>query len=721
MIIYNFAAAVLYCGFFLALGAAFVQLAGLFSPAAPDAEHCGPPRRDLSPARLGAPCILALAGLLTLDALILFHAFAAQDFIVEYVAGYSDSTLPAAYRVTAFWAGQPGSLLFWAWAVSLSGALFVLLPTYKKLCVRTQAGFCLFFTGITAFFLLILAEWNNPFALLDFVPEDGRGLNPLLQNPGMVLHPPLLFLGYGGFVVPGCLALAQSAGAGKAGEPEIREAYWGDTARPFILAAWALLTAGIVLGAWWAYMELGWGGYWAWDPVENASLLPWLISSAYLHTSVIGRKRGKLRRTNVFLMCLTTVSAFFAAYLVRSGVVQSLHAFSDEGVGLPLLVFTLVFLYLAGAAALCTESKDTRPLEDLSSKEGLLLFVAWLLSAVAAVILIATLWPVIIDALIALSAHLPAFVAGRLPQTPMGLEASFYNRACLPLLALPALLLLVCPGRKWKLSPGASGFTRPRLFYAVLAAAAGLGTTLSFAGIQQPVALAAAACAAAGTAGILLHLFTGPRPASLPAAHGAHVGLLLMTLGVALSGPYQQKYTLTLGRGETGKAGQYRVTVRELYEGESRIGADGRPGYRFVEAELRIAADDGTPLGTLSPQRRRYAKFEQQSFAEAVTLFGPGNELYAVLLGIDEMKASLSFNVNPLVNWIWFGGILMCVFPVAGLVMKRAAGRPAGRGAPGGAREGGMGLKAGVSNHQGSCDEDDTGEAEETRETTVRT
>ncbi|MDR2605370.1 MAG: hypothetical protein LBC55_08515, partial [Desulfovibrio sp.] len=377
----------------------------------------------------------------------------------------------------------------------------------------------------------------------------------------------------------------------------------------------------------------------------------------------------------------------------------------DEGVGLPLLIFTFVFLYSAAAAALCTESRNARPLEDPSSKEGLLLFVAWLLSAVSAVILIATLWPVIINALITLSAYLPAFVADRLPQTPMGLDVSFYNRACLPLLALPALMLLVCPGRVWKLRPGASGFTRPRLFYAVLAAAAGFGAALYFAGIQQPVALAAAACSTAGVFGILLHLFTGPRPASLLAAHGTHIGLLLMTLGVALSGPYQQKYTLTLGRGETGKAGQYRVTVKELYEGESRIGADGRPGYRFVEAELRVTSDDGTPRGTLAPQRRLYAKFEQQSFAEAVTLFGPGDELYAVLLGIDErtMKASLSFNVNPLVNWIWLGGIFMCVFPVAGLAMKRPAGRPAGGGAP-----------------EADVDvDDDAADAEETQQTTI--
>jgi cytochrome c-type biogenesis protein CcmF len=680
MNVYIVAAAVLRCGFFLAAGVAFVLLAGLFFPAAsPDGT-----RRDAH-ARLGTFCVSTLAGLLTVASLILFRAFAVQDFIVDYVARYSDSTLPAAYRITAFWAGQPGSLLFWAWAVSLSGALFTLLPAYKRLGTRMQAGFCLFFSGIMAFFLLLLAEWNNPFALLDFVPEDGRGLNPLLQNPGMVLHPPLLFLGYGGFVVPGCLALAQSLGSGGADAAKTDDVYWGETARPFVLVAWSLLTAGIVLGAWWAYMELGWGGYWAWDPVENASLLPWLISSAYLHTSVIGRKRGKLPRTNVFLMCLTTVSAFFAAYLVRSGVVQSLHAFSDEGGGSALLLFTLGFFYLSAAAALCTETGKARSLEDLGSREGLLICVVWLLSAVSAVILLATLWPVIINALIKLSADLPVFIGSRLPQTPMGLDASFYNRACLPLLALPALLLLFCPGRKWKLRPGSTGFTRPGLFSITIAVAVGFCLSLRFAGIEHPVALAAAACSAAGVAGIVLHVAAGPRTASLLAAHGTHIGLLLMTLGVALSGPYQQKYTLALGRGETGKAGQYRVTVGELYEGESRIGEDGLPGYRFVEAELFVAADDGTAVGTLSPQRRLYAKFEQQSFAEAVTLFSPGDELYAVLLGIDErtMKASLSFNVNPLVNWLWIGGTLMCIFPVVGLAMRRPRGGSATRDAPG--------------------------------------
>ncbi|MDR1946295.1 MAG: cytochrome c biogenesis protein CcsA [Desulfovibrio sp.] len=684
MNIYTFASAILHCGFYLALAAAFFSLVRLFfHTVLTSGEHEEPqagidgfffPRIFFDRTSL---CVPAIACLLTLDSLILFRAFAVQDFIVEYVAQYSDSTLPVAYRITALWAGQPGSLLFWAWAVALSGALFMRLPAYKKLGPRTQDGFCLFFSGIMAFFLLLLTEWNNPFTLLDFVPEDGRGLNPLLQNPGMVLHPPLLFLGYGGFVAPGCLALAQIFGSGETGVSKAGNGYWGETARPFILVAWSLLTAGIVLGAWWAYMELGWGGYWAWDPVENASLLPWLISSAYLHTSVVGRRRGKLRRTNVFLMCLTTVSAFFATYLVRSGVVQSLHAFSDNGVGLPLLVFTAAFLYLAAAAALCTDNKDARPLEDPGSKEGLLLFVAWLLLAVSAVILTATLWPVIINALVKLSPDLPAVISAHLPQKPMGLEASFYNRACLPLLALPALLLLFCPGRKWKTRPGSSGFSRPQLFYAALAVAVALCLSLRFAvGMRQPVALAAAACSTAGIVGIVLHVLTGPRTAfmSALAAHGTHIGLLMLTLGVAFSGPYQQKYTLELGRKETGRAGKYLVTVAELYEGESRIGADGRPGYRFVEAELLISSENGGKLGTLAPQRRLYAKFGEQSFAEAAVLFGPGDELYAVLSGIDErtLKASMVFNVNPLVNWIWFGGALMCAFPFVGLRMKRA-------------------------------------------------
>lgn len=753
MALYSFASHLLHvCFFFCILGAAGILLR-FFLEKPQEADF--PARRGgvFANNALFTGGIVLPACLLTVNSAILLYAFVTHDFTVEYVAQYSDRTLPLFYRVTAFWAGQAGSLLFWAWSVALGGAAFVLLPAFARLTPRTRQWYCLFYFCIMAFFLLVLALWSNPFDLLDFTPRDGRGLNPLLQNPGMIFHPPLLFLGYGGFVVPGCLALAQTL-SGHLQDPakdKRAEDHWGQVSRPFILLAWSLLTAGIVLGAWWAYMELGWGGYWAWDPVENASLIPWLVASAYLHTAVIGSRRGKLQRTNVFLMALTTISAFFATYLVRSGVVESLHAFGDGGVGTPLLIFTLIFLYLAlyiamaepgpgaskasfsvravtggvlvllfiavasyqvlglnlppalvgglmlalAAALFFGKSKktDTRELEDLTSKEGLLLIVAWLLLALSFIILVATLWPVIINALMGISGMLPDGIASRLPQKPMGLEPAFYNRTCLPLFALFAVMLVICPWRKWKLLPDTSGFSQPRFFLSVLGAALLIGVALRGVGITHPVALMAAAASLAALYGIVL-LFVKNRGLvsirSTMAAHGVHFGLLLMILGVAFSGPYQRQHTIELGRDQNvalgaahsradeggglqnSVAGGYRLLLNELYEGEGQIGRDGKPNFRFIEAELLVTDENGKPMGKLAPQRRLYTNFENQTYAEVSTLFSLGNEIYATLLSVDgNGRAVLQVNINPLVNWLWIGGTIMCLFPLLGLSRVR--------------------------------------------------
>ena len=720
---------------FVLLGASFFLAA---CTAALLAVQALPGTRPL-PARLeplarGAQ--LLLTACMSASSAILLYAFISCDFSVEYVAQYSDVTLPLFYRITAFWAGQPGSMLFWAWSVTIGGAVFIFTPAYRRLSHDTRLWFWIFFFCIMAFFLLILMTWSNPFVTLSPPPTNGRGLNPLLQNPGMIFHPPLLFLGYGGFVVPGCLALAQTL-SGRLLDPESgkrEEESWGQASRTFILGAWALLTSGIILGAWWAYMELGWGGYWAWDPVENASLIPWLVASAYLHTAVIESRRGKLHRVNVFLMALTTISAFFATYLVRSGVVESLHAFGDGGVGAPLLIFTLTFLYIAFFVAMCGPGSDaesaspplqrafpvllalalagvcaslvlldgpytlpalsallvllffafflgsgqrrnTRPLEDLSSKEGLLILVAWLLLAISFIILTATLWPVILNGLREIADYLPSFLRVRLPLKPMGLEPDFYNRTCLPLFALLSVLLLVCSWRKWKIPHEGSGFSRPLGALIALGAALAAAGGLAAAGIRNPVALLAASCSVAAITGILLLFLLNKQLLSVRsslAAHGVHIGLLMLVLGVAFSGPYQSKHTLVLGRGETGMAGDYQVLLNELYEGESQIGVNNKPNFQFLEAELLVTDRSGAVIGRLAPQRRLYANFENQTYAEVSTIFSLGNELYATLLSVDDRsRATLSMNINPLVNWLWIGGVLMSLFPFLGLARVR--------------------------------------------------
>ncbi len=581
---------------------------------------------------------IAVAGSLLFASALLLHALYRHDFSLQYVANYTDRILPVFYRLTAFWAGQAGSLLFWALAVGAAGAAFVLTPSWRALHAETRLWFLAFFAVIMAFFGLLLTGWSNPFLMQTPVPPDGNGLNPLLQNPGMIFHPPLLFLGYGGFVVPGCLALAQHL-SGRKDE----EGSWIRVARPFTLLAWLFLTAGIVLGAWWAYMELGWGGYWAWDPVENASLIPWLIGTAAVHTCMLEERRGKLARVNVALMSLTTVSAFFATYLVRSGVIDSVHAFGDGGVGTPLLVFILASTVLCVWAAFLGRASEKR-LSGMDSREGFVVMAVWVLLALSFIIWTATLWPII------------SKIWGAQAQ---GLGPEFYNRVCLPLFAMLTAILALCPRLRW------DGGVRDKTKTLAVAGAGVLGGCLLwYFDFRQPTAFIGAAAACACVAGAALHLLERPGRAGL-AACGVHLGVALMVLGVAFSGPYKQEADLVLAANDIARLGGYEVRMKKIADGEA-------PGFHYLEAEMEVFRN-GAKVGDLTPQRRIYEKFGRQQFAEADTIFSLTNEVYASLLGLEPikqgepMRVTVKLSVHPLVNWLWIGGTLMCLFPFIAL------------------------------------------------------
>lgn len=583
---------------------------------------------------------LLTAGALLVASALLLHALYWNDFSLKYVADYTDRLLPAFYRLTAFWAGQAGSMLFWALAVALFGVCFLLTPSYRGLSVQTRAWYQLFFHTIMVFFCLVLTNWSNPFLLQTPVPPDGHGLNPLLQHPGMIIHPPLLFLGYGGFVIPGCLALAQCL-SGR----EDEEQRWVELAVPFTLVAWVFLTAGIILGAWWAYMELGWGGYWAWDPVENASLLPWLVGTAALHTSILEARRGKLGRVNVLLMGLTTVSAFFATYLVRSGVVESVHAFGGSTVGMPLLVFilasTLTVVWGAGLGR-----RHGKGLAGLDSREGLLVLAAWLFLLLSLIILAGTLWP-LISTLWAARAQ--------------GLDAGFYNRVCLPLFAVLTVLLALCPWMGW--SGGVRHKGKAASIFGVFVVSGAIFWVL---GYRQHTAFMASAAAVAAFASTVLLWWDARVRARWRsvAAYGVHLATALVVLGVAFSGPYKQERELLLLPGGSATVGSYEVTLAEVSEGKA-------PGFVWLQARLLVRRD-GQDLGQLTPQRRMYEKFGNQQFSEVDTLPSLGRELYASLLGVDGRgRVSVRFSATPLVNWLWVGGTLMCLFPLAGLWGRR--------------------------------------------------
>jgi len=602
----------------------------------------------------------ALTICLVFASCVLLQALVMNDFSFAYVASYTDRTLPVFYRMTAFWAGQPGSLLFWALSISLMGIGFQATASYATLSPSTKAWYWLMYLSIMGFFLLLLLTWNNPFTVLTHIPADGNGLNPLLQNPGMIIHPPLLFLGYGGFVIPTCLALAQTMS-----QPNCVEQPWPTIARPFTMTAWSFLTAGIILGAWWAYMELGWGGYWAWDPVENASLIPWLVSTAAIHTSLIQTRRDKLHASSVFLMALTTISAFFATYLVRSGVVQSVHAFGTGGIAQPLLIFMFLALIVTFCISLCARRPD-KELDSVYSREGFLVLAVWLLLALGLIILMATLWPVFTtfwrETILSLApAPRQLDAAGHDHAGAIGLSADFYNRVCMPLFAVLVTMLAACPWLSWS-----GGMHAPRKFLLVLASFIASAMAVYSMGYRLPISVLATASATACIVSVGLMWADARVRKRLDsfAAHGVHLGVAFIALGIAFSGPYKIEADLALGRGDSGQVGKYTVTLSELYQGTG-------PGFTFIESELLVTKDD-TTIGLLAPQRRVYKKWKDMQFAEAATIPSLGQEVYATLLGIDKKQnAIVRISVNPLVNWMWIGGLLMCLLPFVSLLRRR--------------------------------------------------
>ena len=574
---------------------------------------------------------------------ILLRALVLRDYSFLYVMSHVDSTLELAYVFTAFWAGSEGSLLFWSLAMALSAAAFVFTPGYQALSERTRTWFWLVFFVIQAFFLLMLTCWVNPFVQAVPTPPDGKGMNPLLRNPGMIFHPPLLLLGYAVYVIPACAAL----GAALSGETPT----WIRATRNWSIMAWVFLTSGIILGGWWSYMELGWGGYWAWDPVENASLIPWCTGTAFLHTAIVGARRNALAKSNVLIMALTFVLCVFGTYLVRSGVVESLHAFGEGGVAAPLLSFILFLTAISVIAALIANASAQRSLGGLASREGLLVVAAWTLLALGFVVGLGTMWPVI----------------SKLWSTkPIGLDAHFYNRVCLPLFALLALLFSVCPWLGWK-----EGVRDKRGLATALAAFVLAAGAFAALGYRLPLALigAAGAVSCMTTALLAIGLMPEMRTRQSIGASAIHLGLGLMVLGVAFSGPYQVGVERDVAVGQSFEVGGYTVTLKDVHEKSSRNMA------RLI-AELEISKG-GKVLGKVVPERRLYRGYDQP-FAEVEVLPGLGDEIFTVLLGMTEGGgASLKVNVNPLVNWIWIGGIILSLAPL--FILRGQRGRERNR------------------------------------------
>ena len=570
-------------------------------------------------------------------------AYVVSDFSVLNVADNSHSAKPALYRVAGVWGNHEGSMLLWALILALFGAAVAafggaLPPPLRARVLAVQALIAVGFLCFTLF-------TSNPFERLFPPPADGEGLNPLLQDPGLAFHPPFLYLGYVGLSVAFAFAVAALI------EGRV-DAAWARWVRPWALAAWSFLTIGIALGSWWAYYELGWGGWWFWDPVENASFMPWLAATALLHSSIVCEKRDALKSWTVLLAIVAFSLSLLGTFLVRSGVVTSVHAFaSDPARG----VFILAFLALVVGGSLALYAVRAPRLRAGGqfapiSREGALVANNLLLSAAAATVLLGTLYPLLMDAL----------GAGKLSVGP-----PYFNAVFVPLMTPLLLCAGVGPLLSWKRADAAGALARLKWVAAATAAAAlavlaldGAGPPLAALGVALAVWLAGAALAEwAGRVrlGRAAAADTLRRAAALPrAAYGmtaAHLGAAVVVAGITASSAWRVESLQVMRPGDSVSAAGYEFALR----GVGR--ADG-PNYTAERARFSVTRG-GRAVAELFPEKRVYP-VAGTSTTEAAIHTTWLADLYVVLGDPDGAGGwSARIYYNPLVPWIWLGAAVM--------------------------------------------------------------
>ena len=600
----------------------------------------------------------------------LVRLFAVSDFSVALVAAHSHTAKPLLYKITGVWANHEGSMVLWVAVLALFGALVACfganLPARLKARILAVQG-----AVASAFFAFVLFT-SNPFLRRDPAPFEGQGLNPLLQDPGLAFHPPFLYLGYVGFSIAFSFAVAALL------EGRVDPA-WARWVRPWTLAAWCALTAGIALGSWWAYYELGWGGWWFWDPVENASFVPWLAGTALLHSAIVVERRGALKGWTVLLAILTFGFALLGTFLVRSGVLTSVHSFAaDPARGVFILV--LVAVVLGGGLALYAARAPALQGGGLFapvSREGALVLNNLLLTTAAAVVLLGTLYPLVLDAL----------GGGMISVGPPFFEATFVPVAA-PLMAACA----VGPLLAWKRGDLAGALGRLRagalLALAVVAAAAwraGAADAAAAFGLGLAAWLAAgAAVEFAGKIGFPRRGLAGAarRAARLPrSAWGmtaAHAGLAVAVAGMVASSAWQTERILSMTPGQSTELAGWRV----VFDG---VGERRGPNWRAVAGRFRLM-DGDRRAAMLRPEKRSYPVEGGQTTEAAIHTTWLA-DVYVVL---GERSQSGAWTVrlyhNPLVPWIWIGAAAMAAGGLVSLTDRRLrVGAPRRARAPAGA------------------------------------
>ncbi len=587
---------------------------------------------------LARPAALAQFLFLALALGALVQAFIANDFSVLYVAQNSNTALPLPYRISATWGGHEGSLLLWGvmlggWTAAV-GLLSRRLP--ELMVARVIAILGLVSTGFLAFMLFT----SNPFERLPIPPVEGRDLNPLLQDPGLVLHPPTLYMGYVGFSVAFAFAIAALL-SGRL------DAAWARWSRPWTIVAWSFLTVGIALGSWWAYYELGWGGWWFWDPVENASLLPWLVGTALMHSLAVSEKRSAFKSWTVLLAISAFSLSLLGTFLVRSGVLTSVHAFASDptrGVFILILLAAVVGSSLLIYAVQAPKVKSTGQFK-LVSRETLMLGNNIVLTVSAASVLLGTLYPLILDAL----------GVGKI-----SVGAPYFNTVFIPLMAPLAVAIGIGPLVRWKQdSPGRIVALLWR-FMLISAVAAVLIPLLAYGNVTPLAALGV---------GLAVWLFLsalvdlrrrltnkgwGGFLTQPPAYYGmvaGHLGVAATILGVTLTSNYSQERDVRMAPGDSVELGGYSFRFESLSEVPG-------PNYLASTAEFRVSRNEAE-VAVLRPEKRQYM-VQTMPMTEAGIDWGFSRDLYIALgESLDDGAWAVRLQYKPFIRWIWLGGLLM--------------------------------------------------------------
>jgi len=601
----------------------------------------------------GQRAALAVSLLSFFATIILTQLLMTSNFDVDYVAHYTSQETPLIYKFTALWAGQSGSLLFWLFILSLYAIIAILQNQRSQL--KLMPWVMIVLVTVQLFFLILVNFITNPFAPTetDFVIANGLGLNPLLQNVTMAIHPPMLYLGYVGFTVPFAFSIAAMA-------QRDMNALWMRTVRQWLLFVWLMLSIGVMLGGWWAYQELGWGGYWAWDPVENASFMPWLAGTALLHSIMIQEKKDMLKVWNMILIIITFTLCIFGTFLTRSGVMSSVHSFTASSLGPIFLGF--VFFILVVSFGLMSRRmqllRSKKRIESFSSRESGFLFNNVVFIVMCFAVLWGTLFPVISEA-----------IRG----TKITVGAPFFNQINIPIGLVLLCLTGIGPLLVWRKTSKQSfirNFTTPVIVGLVMALVLYITNIRGYVLISFSLSVFVLTTISLEFARGIRSRITVHKENPLTAfwrllrknrsrygGYIVHVGIVFMFIGFT-GHAFDSEKEFGLKKDETNHLSGYTFVLQNIREEE-------RPNHYAWIADLHVSDASGKEIVLLHPEKRIYFHRNpdperRQPHSELDIYSTMKQDIYSIFNSVDLENgvAYLKIMINPLVNWVWFGGFI---------------------------------------------------------------